>query len=91
MDSPMPDGGDRELVIRVAQGDDRAFEDLVHRYERYVLGIIRKVLRDPEDQDDAFQDTCVHVWRAIDRGMYRHDRPFRPYLAAVAYHVAVTV
>src|SRR5689334_15674657 len=43
----------------VARGDEVAFEVLVARHGPMVLGVCRRMLRDPHDVDDAFQATFL--------------------------------
>ena len=47
---------DSELLKRfLAQRDEGAFEALVRRHGPMVLGLCRRVLREPQDAEDAFQ------------------------------------
>ncbi|MHC5540185.1 RNA polymerase sigma factor, partial [Singulisphaera rosea] len=47
----------------VERGDDLAFEALVARHGPMVLGTCRRMLRDPNDVDDAFQATFLVLVR----------------------------
>ena len=60
-----PDGqADRDLLARFrATRDDRAFAALVGRHGPAVLGVCRRVLRDPDAADDAFQATFLVLVR----------------------------
>src|SRR5262249_37480226 len=61
---PAMDGPDAELVRAFAVcGDARAFEQIVRRHGRMVLGVCNRVLRDAADADDAFQATFLVLIR----------------------------
>src|SRR5437867_2772571 len=51
---------DGQLLERfVAAGDEAAFELLLRRHERMVMGLLQRMLRDPHTVDDAFQATFL--------------------------------
>ena len=56
--------GDGQLLERyLTRGDEAAFEALVNLHGPMVLGLCRRVLRDPRDIEDAFQATFLILVR----------------------------
>jgi RNA polymerase sigma-70 factor, ECF subfamily len=67
--NPADSLGDAELLESFRQGDVKAFEALVRRYQRPVLAIARRFARDADDAEDlaqrAFINACSRAggWR----------------------------
>ena len=79
---------DADLLVRVADHDRIAFEQLYHRYVRSVFGLALRRLRDRGRAEDAVQETFAAVWRSA--GSYRPERgPAAPWLYAVARNAIV--
>lgn len=59
---------DRDIVelLRKA-GRDRAFEELLRRYEGKVYRLCCALLRDRTQAEDAAQESLVRVWKALER------------------------
>lgn len=66
-DQPLPLGDDQaeRAVSAVLAGDPEAFRLLVERESGAVLRICYRVLRDPEDAEDAAQDAFVLAYRSL--------------------------
>jgi RNA polymerase sigma-70 factor (ECF subfamily) len=68
-----PDGeaGIREtteqLLSMVARGDQNAFERLYDRIAGSVLGVVRRVLRDPAQSEEVTQEVMTEIWRTAAR------------------------
>ena len=58
-------GSETELVRRAKQGDQRAFTELVKKYESTVYSFAFKVCRDEEKAEETLQDTFVNVYRKL--------------------------
>ncbi|HEX5032702.1 MAG TPA: sigma-70 family RNA polymerase sigma factor [Candidatus Eisenbacteria bacterium] len=56
---------DEQLVRKSQQDDERAFGELVSRYESKVYSLALKMLRNPEDAEDVLQDTFLRAYRGI--------------------------
>ena len=65
--------GEGELLDRfLTRGDEPAFEAIVSRHGPTVLGVCRRLLRDPHDAEDAFQATFLLLVRQ-GRGIRRRE------------------
>lgn len=72
---------DAAIVGRVLDGDADAFETLLKRYERPVLGILKKHL--PLDQvEETAQDVFIRAYQSLPG--FRQNGSFRHWLSAIA-------
>ena len=79
--------GDGQLLERyLTRGDEAAFEALVNLHGPMVLGVCRRVLRDPRDIEDAFQATFLILVRKA--STIRDRLHLSNWLFGVAYRVA---
>ena len=58
---------DYDLIERSKKGDERAFAQLVHKYEQTVWGFAYKLCRDQEKAEESFQDTFINVYRKLNQ------------------------
>lgn len=56
-----------DLLPAVARGDERAYEALYDQASGWVLGAVRKVLRDPAQAEEVMQEVLLEVWRTASR------------------------
>lgn len=78
---------DGELVRRVRRGDDRAFEQLYHRYHRRITAYIHGMVHDHARAEDIGQDVFVSALRR----MRDTDRPiaFKPWIYEIAKNACI--
>ncbi len=57
----------RTLVEKARAGDEKAFTQLVRRYEQTVYSFAFKVCRNKEKAAETLQDTFVNVYRKLDQ------------------------
>jgi len=75
----------RNLVLRVRSGDTRAFEHLMRRHERLVLGTALRLLGHQEDAQDAAQEVFLRLFKYA--GSLDPDKPLLPWLYRVTVNV----
>ena len=73
---------EKDLILRCQQGDEAAFEALIHLHEKKVYALCRRMCRDEDDALEAAQDTFLAVWRGI--GSFRADAQFSTWLYRLA-------
>ncbi len=56
---------DQALIEKVRDGNYEAFESLVTRYESKVYRLAIRMLRNPQDAEDALQETFLQVFRGL--------------------------
>ncbi|MGW0501278.1 sigma-70 family RNA polymerase sigma factor [Streptomyces sp. NPDC003007] len=52
-----------ELLLRVAGGDQQAFEGLYGLVSGPVFGLVRRVVRDPAQSEEVAQEVLLELWR----------------------------
>mgnify|MGYP001827482186 CR=1 FL=1 len=77
----------RALVDAVISGDDEAYRVLVDREKEHVIGLCRRVLRDPQLAEDVAQEAFIQAYRALPT--FRGDGPFGAWLGRIAMRMAV--
>jgi RNA polymerase sigma-70 factor (ECF subfamily) len=78
---------DADVVVLAQQGRERAFRELVRRYERPVFSLVYRMVRDREAAEDLAQDSFVKVLNHIDR--YRPEFKFSSWIFKIANNVAI--
>jgi RNA polymerase sigma-70 factor (ECF subfamily) len=79
---------DVALMLRVQQGDTRAFSELLERNHRRVLNLAYRYLRDRAGAEDVVQETFLKLYAARDR--YTPSARFSSYLLRIASNVCLS-
>lgn len=77
---------DQELVERVQNGDKKAFDLLVLKYQYKVMGLIGRYVSDKHEVMDVAQESFIKAYRAI--GNFRGDSAFYTWLYRIAVNTA---
>ncbi len=80
---------DEELVARLRDPDSRdlAFSLLIRMYRERVYWHVRKMLIDPDESDDATQNTFILVWQNIDK--FREESKLFTWIYRIATNEAL--
>ncbi|SFU52774.1 RNA polymerase, sigma-24 subunit, RpoE [Nitrosomonas eutropha] len=77
---------DQQLVERVQQGDKRAFDLLVIKYQRRLARLLSRFVRDPAEVEDITQETFIKAYRAL--ASFRGDSAFYTWLYRIGVNTA---
>lgn len=77
---------DAQLVDRVKQGDQRAFEMLVIKYQRRIERLIGRMVRDADLVQDIAQESFIRAYRALPQ--FRGESAFYTWLYRIAVNTA---
>ncbi len=87
MSDPYRDRRDEDLV-RIAQaGDNRAFDELIRRYQEKVYRLAYKILRHEEDAAETLQDAFLSAYRGLKS--FKAESTFSTWLYRVATNAAL--
>ena len=77
---------DQALIKRVQDGDKRAFDLLVLKYQHKVVGVISRYIHDWAECQDVAQEAFLRAYRAL--GNFRGDSQFYTWLYKIAVNTA---
>lgn len=77
---------DALLVARAREGDPRAFEMLVVKYQRRIERLISRMVRDSDLVHDIAQESFIRAWRALPG--FRGESAFYTWLYRIAVNTA---
>jgi RNA polymerase sigma-70 factor, ECF subfamily len=80
---------DAALVAACQKGDEKAFGELVRRYQRAVHRLAWSLTRNDSDADDLAQETFVRAWGAF--GRFELGQPLYPWLARIVTNQAYSL
>ena len=76
-----------ELMLRIAEGEEHAFEILVERHQASVLNLIYRLIGDRTKSEDLAQEVFLRVWKAA--GDYKPKAKFTTWLYRIAANLCL--
>lgn len=77
---------DQLLVERVQRGDKKAFELLVVKYQRKLMRLVSRLVRDPAEAEDVVQEAFIKAYRAL--AQFRGESAFYTWLYRIGINTA---
>ncbi len=78
---------DIELVRQALSGSQEAFRELLLRYQRPVLSLVRRMVRDQAVAEELTQEVFLKAFRALDS--FDQRRRFSSWLFKIAHNTAI--
>jgi RNA polymerase sigma-70 factor, ECF subfamily len=75
------------LVERARAGDDLAFTELLHRYERKILRLAKNITQNDEDAEDVLQETFLKAYSHLDK--FKGDSKFYTWIVRIGVNEAL--
>ena len=75
------------LVAQVRDGDSRAFNELVRRYEGKIFRLAQHITQNREDAEDVLQETFMKAYEHLDQ--FKGDSKFYTWIVRIAVNQAL--
>jgi RNA polymerase sigma-70 factor (ECF subfamily) len=77
---------DEELITAILDGSERAFQQLIERYQDRLFGLLRRLVRDRFAVEDLSQEVFIKVFRKLHT--FNQDSAFYTWLYRIAVNAA---
>ena len=76
-----------QLIHELSQGEPSAFEFVIREYGGYLLSVAQRYLKDPDDAQDAVQESYLQLFKNISK--FRGDSSLKSWLHRVTINNAL--
>ena len=80
---------DSQLVSLYQNGNEEAFEMLLHRHKSRIYTAIYLIVKDRYTAEDLLQETFVKAINTIRDGRYNEEGKFLPWISRIAHNLAI--
>lgn len=80
---------DNELICSFWNGHSRAFDLLVQRHRSAILATLARVVKDPDDVHDLYQDTVLKIYHLLSDKKYNEEGRFKQWAVRIAKNMAI--
>lgn len=80
------------MIMTLENEEQRSFvEELYNKYQQRILNVCMKVLKNPDDANDAVEDTFVRIMENVEKFMEIDEDNIYGFLAISAKHIACDI
>jgi RNA polymerase sigma-70 factor (ECF subfamily) len=79
---------EKELIILAQKGDNAAFEQLVYLYDKKVLSLALKYIKDEDLAKDIYQEVFIRVYKGLKNFQFKSE--FSTWLFRITTNVCLT-
>jgi RNA polymerase sigma-70 factor (ECF subfamily) len=79
---------EKELIIRAQNGNISAFEQLIYNYDKKVLSLALRYVKNEDDAKDIYQDVFIRVFNGLKRFQFKSE--FSTWLYRIVTNVCIT-
>ncbi|MFR9165224.1 MAG: RNA polymerase sigma factor [Dysgonomonas sp.] len=80
---------DEELVVCYSEGNNLAFDHLLHRHKNSLFNYIFFIVKNKNLTEDIFQETFVKAIITIKQGRYTESGKFKAWITRIAHNLII--
>lgn len=80
---------DTEIINKLITGDESTFRDFVEDYKDKGYSLTLKILKNPDDAEDALQDAFIKFYRALIHDRFEGRSKLSTYFYTIVYNTAL--
>lgn len=80
---------DQVLIRSYLNGNEAAFEILLHRYKDRIFSYLMTLLKNKKVAEDVFQDAFFKIIKTLKSGKYNEEGKFLPWAMRIAHNLAI--
>jgi len=78
---------DKQLVNRFQKGEERAFNELVRKYQTQIYAVARGMMRSHEEAEDIVQEVFIRVYQRLNN--FRGDSTFFTWIYRITVNLSL--
>jgi len=80
---------DHQLIASYLEGNERAFKELLDRYQQKIYTSIYLFVKDDSLAQDIFQEVFIKIINTLRSGKYNHEGKFGQWAMRISYNLCV--